>query len=423
MHKHSLRKGSKKDICPQCNRRTFKPYVDNSTGQIISAEVGKCDRIHKCCYHYTPKEHFARHGITFDKETWQKERWNNYTPPAKRAPFPTQYLKTNYDCTKNNLYTFLCQYYDAEAVQNAFNLYQCQSYRFEPSVLVVPYINHYNDVRAVQLMQYNADGHRNKEARHHWYHSSLIAWAKEQGKETPADLAAYNSNANKLDCFFGAHLLPVYQYTKIYLVEAAKTAIICTLEHGTPAVSGKLFLATYSKQALYEGNLLPMRGRSVSIIADNDAFADWHSKMQSQHVCNYFANDIAFDYINEKSDIADWYIMQRQKQSGGTSAAKIQTPTPAPPTNTSTTDHRTDGTPPAEITPLATNTPPPTAHVQTSALTPRIYHLTIDDYLNTYEQVPCWYIIDSPFADGCNGGHLCDDGICRCNHNVMQNQF
>ena len=48
-YKYELQKGSKHIICPSCKKKTFKPYVDAETGQIVDATIyGRCERINSC---------------------------------------------------------------------------------------------------------------------------------------------------------------------------------------------------------------------------------------------------------------------------------------------------------------------------------------------------------------------------------------
>ena len=48
-------------VCPQCHRKgTFTRYIDTHNNNIyISENVGKCNRLDKCGYHYTPKQYFT----------------------------------------------------------------------------------------------------------------------------------------------------------------------------------------------------------------------------------------------------------------------------------------------------------------------------------------------------------------------------
>ena len=47
--------------CPQCGRKyCFTRYIDTeNNNQYISERVGKCNRLDKCGYHYTPREYFT----------------------------------------------------------------------------------------------------------------------------------------------------------------------------------------------------------------------------------------------------------------------------------------------------------------------------------------------------------------------------
>ena len=46
--------------CPQCGRKYYiTRYIDTETNQYINERVGKCNRLDKCGYHYTPKQYFT----------------------------------------------------------------------------------------------------------------------------------------------------------------------------------------------------------------------------------------------------------------------------------------------------------------------------------------------------------------------------
>ena len=46
--------------CPQCGRKyTFTKYIDTYNNNIyVNDRVGKCNRLDKCGYHYTPRQYF-----------------------------------------------------------------------------------------------------------------------------------------------------------------------------------------------------------------------------------------------------------------------------------------------------------------------------------------------------------------------------
>ena len=54
-YRYTLQKGSKHIICPNCGKKTFKPYVDSVTGEVVGSQYGRCERINSCRYHRYPK--------------------------------------------------------------------------------------------------------------------------------------------------------------------------------------------------------------------------------------------------------------------------------------------------------------------------------------------------------------------------------
>ena len=48
-------------VCPRCKRKqSFTRYIDTyNNNEYISDNVGKCNRIDKCGYHYTPKQYYT----------------------------------------------------------------------------------------------------------------------------------------------------------------------------------------------------------------------------------------------------------------------------------------------------------------------------------------------------------------------------
>jgi len=65
--KYSLDKSSKKNTCPNCNKKTFVFYVDTETGNYLPADYGRCDREQNCKYHKAPpkgKRGYLIHFLT-----------------------------------------------------------------------------------------------------------------------------------------------------------------------------------------------------------------------------------------------------------------------------------------------------------------------------------------------------------------------
>ena len=72
--------------CPQCGRKhTFTRYIDTeNNNQYLSDKVGKCNRLDKCGYHYTPRQYFTdnpckrenRYECSFVRTNRENERTN-----------------------------------------------------------------------------------------------------------------------------------------------------------------------------------------------------------------------------------------------------------------------------------------------------------------------------------------------------------
>ena len=56
-------------ICPQCGRKyTFTRYIDTNNNTYVNERVGKCNRLDKCGYHYTPRQYFEDNPWLRDKD-------------------------------------------------------------------------------------------------------------------------------------------------------------------------------------------------------------------------------------------------------------------------------------------------------------------------------------------------------------------
>ena len=60
---------STRHVCPQCGRKSvFTRYIDTENNNTyINDNVGKCNRLDKCGYHYTPHQYFT-------DNPWKREK-------------------------------------------------------------------------------------------------------------------------------------------------------------------------------------------------------------------------------------------------------------------------------------------------------------------------------------------------------------
>ena len=90
-HLQKYRPGSK-TVCPECGRKScFTRYIDEAGEISFPDNVGICDHINSCGYHYTPKEYFRDNPAV--KERLSEQERNCRTPVAARPaakPVPEQ---------------------------------------------------------------------------------------------------------------------------------------------------------------------------------------------------------------------------------------------------------------------------------------------------------------------------------------------
>ena len=85
-------------VCPKCrHKHSFTRYIDTYNNIYINDDVGKCNRLDKCGYHYTPRQYFEDNPQLRDTNTslhtWsvshlhrQNDRLTMTTPPTS-TPF------------------------------------------------------------------------------------------------------------------------------------------------------------------------------------------------------------------------------------------------------------------------------------------------------------------------------------------------
>jgi len=160
-------------------------------------------------------------------------------------------------------------------------------------------------VRSGKIIQYNKDtGHRVKTNGIDWVHSIL-----KRQKKLP-------DNYELQQCLFGAHLLLMFPNKTVVLVESEKTALIYSLFQ--PSV---LCLATGGLSNLKTETVSYLKGRSVMVLPDLDAYESWKDKInilnQEIEGLNLHLSDAMFKICTEedtrqKKDIADLIIQLMQ---------------------------------------------------------------------------------------------------------------
>ena len=104
---------STRHVCPRCGRKgVFTRYIDTENNNIyINDDVGKCDRLDKCGYHYTPHQYFTDNSWKRDKDftfsIFQKHR--DFEKMKIENPPPTGYIpEIVWEQTSPTLFAIRC---------------------------------------------------------------------------------------------------------------------------------------------------------------------------------------------------------------------------------------------------------------------------------------------------------------------------
>ena len=246
--------------CPSCDHRTktFSLYIDVESSAPLHPNVGRCERVDKCGYHFTPKQYFSLNPHLNEVPLAMPKPDRR---PKKIAPsfIDRQIFKrslSGYD--SNNFITFLRANFDATIVQSLIAKYFIGSSNHWPCSTVFWQIDRFGNVRTGKVMLYGADtGKRIKIPFNH------ITWAHK---------ALSLPDFNLSQCLFGEHLL-IDSDKPAAIVESEKTAIIASI-----FFPKYIWLACGSLQNLSADRCGVLKNRPTVLYPDLNAFDKWTIK-------------------------------------------------------------------------------------------------------------------------------------------------
>lgn len=278
--------------CPKCGKRNqLTKYVDSEIGEELAHNVGKCNRIDKCGYHYSPMQYFFDNGI-------KPERAEVFSKQLQFPIKPTSYIDNeilhkslkNYD--KNNLLIYLSSFIDVKQVNRLAIMYNIgTSLRWNGGTTIFWEVDNNGMVRTGKLIKYSNDGHRIK-GKNNWVHSILNI-----------------EDFNLKQCFFGEHLISKFPNKNIAIVESEKTAIIASAFH--PSL---IWLASGGAEGINTEKVIPLEGRNVILFPDSSKdsriYQKWSEKAKQ---FGFEVSDYLEHYTNEEQkakglDIADFLL-------------------------------------------------------------------------------------------------------------------
>lgn len=250
-YKWILRKGSRKDRCPQCGKMRFVPYVLAADPTVKAGpEYGRCDREQSCGYFRYPGGEVRTDS---DRE---------YIPEPPKEPIiiPSGYIRCAIT-QDNSLLRAYCDIIHYTKLMDTMCNYlistgshgECIYPQFDGTFY-----------RTAKAILYGKDGHRIKVEDGglpvRWLHKS-------------PQLRQYTVGKELRQCLFGQHLLKLDPFAKVYVVEAEKTAVLMA---ATDKGKGRLWIACGGSQMLKGAiDLSPLNGRDVTLIPDDGQYWNW----------------------------------------------------------------------------------------------------------------------------------------------------
>ena len=274
--------------CPQCGRKhTFTRYIDTeNNNQYISDNVGKCNRLDKCGYHYTPHQYFTDNPWKRDNfsreekscpsiQLHRKNGWMETPPPPKRASagLPRRVL----DATMSENCAYLAWLESRFGSDTALRIADEYYVGGIADRAVFWQVDGEGCIRTGKIMAY--DEHTGKrlkgEGTVDWVHAVM----RREGS-LPEDWEL-------VQCMYGEHLLTRYPDRDVALAEGAKTAHI-----GAMLMPNMVWVAVDSMMALTTDMLRPLKGRRVILFPDEGkGYEVWTERIAS------IAEEVGFKYM------------------------------------------------------------------------------------------------------------------------------
>lgn len=291
--------------CPNCGKsHEFTRYIDSETGEMLAEHVGKCNRIDKCGYHFTPKMYFAENGVKsanihYSKPANQLWHTKSTLPPSLISVEILNKSLAGYD--RNNFIKFLDSVFDFDIkkVNNLFALYKIgTSSRYGGGTTVFWQIDINNNIRTGKLIKYDSKGHR-IHGKNNWVHSVLKI-----------------KDFHLKQCLFGEHLLKEAPEATVCIVESEKTAVIAQ-----GMLPDFLWLATGGAENLNKEKIEVLKGRKVILYPDaskdGTIYAKWRKKAYEFNfqISDLLERETTPEQKAEGLDIADFLVANKQNIS------------------------------------------------------------------------------------------------------------
>lgn len=263
-----LRKGGRKERCPQCGKMRFVPFVLTADGKTKAGpEYGRCDREQHCGYFRYPGREVAAPDV--ERKPEREKAWKWW--PAELADFDAPTMKNTLwrafapKLGQENLLQVMAEYRCGTGANG-----ECIFWQFDGE-----------KVRTGKAVKYDKTGHRVKEGLPvWWWHTSPSSGFDKERHEIR-------------QCLFGAHLIKG-DTEAVVVVEAEKTAVLmAAFARKFNIFPGVVFVACGGSQMLKGAcGLSPLtsKGLKVSLWPDDGQYWNW---MRTAEVYGWDCVDIS----------------------------------------------------------------------------------------------------------------------------------
>ena len=231
--------------------------------------MGKCSRLDKCAYHYTPRQYF-------DDHPWLSEPNRTFlaSSPTRPAPPPPK-PKPRAPCLLPESLLIHTQYHHSPHTEwlmrnygkyHTLRIMMLYHIGATADYTIFWQIDRNGGIRTGKCMRYDATtGKRLKEPYAiDWIHSVM----RREG--------ALPEGWELTQCLYGEHLLKRYPEAPVALVEAYKTAHV-----GAILMPEYVWVAVDSMSGLTAERLAPLKGRSVVLFPDEGrGFEEWSRRTE-----------------------------------------------------------------------------------------------------------------------------------------------
>lgn len=274
--KYSLRTGSKKDVCPNCGKKTFVPFVETETNKEV-ANAGRCDREQNCGYFQKPESN----------KPIYVEKFVEIEKPVDYIPLEVVDQHFNRIST-NNFSKFLVSKFGEEKTRLAEIAYTLGD---KYHSVIFWQIDMNERVRTGKVMDYDFQtGKRTKDENG----KAHISWMHKKG-------------SNFKQCLFGLNIAKDQPKKAVGIVESEKTAIIMSIIE--PKI---IWMACGSLNGFKLEYLAPLRLRQIIAFPDKGCWEAWNKTAieLNERGFNITVNNVLEknNDIKQGDDIADLYI-------------------------------------------------------------------------------------------------------------------